>query len=149
VNFHTDHRAVVGFAFFGYLALTLLIGIIPAVSVQDTPGNSWCCGRSALAEQGRAIYLREGCGFCTRNLSVTSRSIGPMAGRRWQATTRTRTRPSPARNARAPTSPMWRRARRATRGTCSISTTPAPSCALRLPQSRADTHERTCSCARQ
>ena len=64
MNFHTSHRAVVGFAFVGYLALTILIAIIPAVSVQNTPGIPGAAARSALAEQGRAIYLREGCGFC-------------------------------------------------------------------------------------
>ena len=58
------HRAVVGLAFFGYLALTLLIAILPAVSVQDTPGLPGVAARSALVEQGRAVYLREGCGYC-------------------------------------------------------------------------------------
>jgi len=64
MNFHTSHQAVVGFAFFGYLALTLLIAILPATSVQNTPGLPGVAARSALAEQGRAIYLREGCGYC-------------------------------------------------------------------------------------
>ena len=64
MNFHTSHQAVVGFAFFGYLALTLLIAILPAASVQGTPGLPGVAARSALAEQGRAIYLREGCGYC-------------------------------------------------------------------------------------
>jgi cytochrome c oxidase cbb3-type subunit 2 len=64
MNFHTSHRAVVGFAFFGYLALTLLIAIVPAVSVQDTRGLPGVAARSALAEHGRAVYLREGCGYC-------------------------------------------------------------------------------------
>src|SRR5260370_14626806 len=64
MNFHTSQRAVIGFAFFGYLALTLLIAILPAASVQGTPGLPGVAARSALAEQGRAIYLREGCGYC-------------------------------------------------------------------------------------
>ena len=58
------HRAVVGLAFFGYLALTLLIAILPAASVQNTPGLPGVAARSALAEEGRVIYLREGCGYC-------------------------------------------------------------------------------------
>jgi cytochrome c oxidase cbb3-type subunit 2 len=68
MNFHTSHQAVVGFAFFGYLALTLLIAILPATSVQNTPGLPGVAARSALAEQGRAIYLREGCGYCHTQL---------------------------------------------------------------------------------
>jgi len=64
VSFHTSHRALVAFAFFGFLALTVLIAILPAVSVQNTPGIPGATARSELAEQGRAIYLREGCGYC-------------------------------------------------------------------------------------
>jgi cytochrome c oxidase cbb3-type subunit 2 len=64
MNFHTSHAAVVGFAFVGYLALTILIGILPAASVQGTPGIPGVVARSALAERGRLLYLREGCGYC-------------------------------------------------------------------------------------
>jgi cytochrome c oxidase cbb3-type subunit II len=64
VSFHTSHRALVGFAFFTYLALTVLIAIVPAASIQHTPALPGATPRSAVAEQGRAIYLREGCGFC-------------------------------------------------------------------------------------
>jgi cytochrome c oxidase cbb3-type subunit 2 len=64
VSFHTSHRTLVGFAFFTYLALTVLIAIVPAASVQHTPAIPRVPSRSAVAEQGRAIYLREGCGFC-------------------------------------------------------------------------------------
>jgi cytochrome c oxidase cbb3-type subunit 2 len=64
MSFHTSHRAVVGFAFGGYLVLTLLIAILPAESVKGTPGLPGVEARSSLAEQGRAIYLREGCGYC-------------------------------------------------------------------------------------
>jgi cytochrome c oxidase cbb3-type subunit 2 len=64
MNFHTNHRALVAFAFFSYLTLTTLIAILPAASVQNTPGLPGAAARSALAEEGRAIYLREGCGYC-------------------------------------------------------------------------------------
>ena len=50
------------------LLLTVLIAIIPAASVQDTPGIPGVAARGALAEQGRAIYLQEGCGFCHTQL---------------------------------------------------------------------------------
>lgn len=61
---YPGHRAVVGLAFLGYLALTLLIAVLPAASVQGTPGLPGAAARSALAEKGRALYLREGCGYC-------------------------------------------------------------------------------------
>ena len=61
---YPGHRTVVGLAFFGYFALTVLIAILPAVSVQGTPGLPGVAARSALAEEGRATYLREGCGYC-------------------------------------------------------------------------------------
>lgn len=64
MNLHTSHRAIIGFAFSGYLALTVLIAILPAASVQHTPGIPGAPARSALAEQGRVLYLREGCGYC-------------------------------------------------------------------------------------
>jgi cytochrome c oxidase cbb3-type subunit II len=64
VSFHTSHRALVGLAFFTYLALTVLIAIVPAANIQHTPAIPGTTPKSAVAEQGRAIYLREGCGFC-------------------------------------------------------------------------------------
>ena len=64
MNFHTNHRLLVGFSFFGYLALTYLIAIGPAYRVQDTPGLPGAPTRSDSAERGRDLYLAEGCGFC-------------------------------------------------------------------------------------
>src|SRR5262245_8819494 len=64
MNLHTSHRAIVGLAFSGSLALTVLIAILPAASVQKTAGIPGAPTRSSLAEQGRSIYLREGCGYC-------------------------------------------------------------------------------------
>ena len=37
MSLHTSHRALVGFAFFTYLALTVLIAIVPAADIQHTP----------------------------------------------------------------------------------------------------------------
>ena len=59
------HRTVVRLAFSSYTCgLTLLIAILPAASVQEYPRPAWVAARSALAEEGRVIYLREGCGYC-------------------------------------------------------------------------------------
>ncbi len=64
MNFHTNHRLLVAFAAFGYLGLTFLIAIGPAMSLQDTPPLPGAQVRSERAEAGRALYLAEGCGFC-------------------------------------------------------------------------------------
>ena len=64
MNLHTSHRALLAFAFLSYLTLTVLIAVLPAASVQHVPGVPGAPVRSALADQGREIYLREGCGYC-------------------------------------------------------------------------------------
>jgi cytochrome c oxidase cbb3-type subunit II len=61
---HRDHRAIVAFAGIGYLILTLVIAILPAAKVQETPPLSGAPVRASEAERGRQLYLKEGCGFC-------------------------------------------------------------------------------------
>jgi cytochrome c oxidase cbb3-type subunit II len=61
---HRDHRAIVAFAAIGYLTLTLVTAILPASKVQETPPLPGTPGRTAAAERGRQLYLKEGCGFC-------------------------------------------------------------------------------------
>jgi cytochrome c oxidase cbb3-type subunit 2 len=64
VSFHTNHRLLVAASFLGYLALTYLIAIRPAIDVQRTPPLSGAPARTADAARGRELYLAEGCGFC-------------------------------------------------------------------------------------
>lgn len=64
MSFHTNHRLLVAFAFFGYLALTYLIAIGPAFEVQKTSPLPGARALTAEAARGRDLYLREGCGFC-------------------------------------------------------------------------------------
>ncbi len=64
MNFHTNHRLLVAFAFFGYLALTYLIAIGPAFQVQTTPPLPGAPSLSEAAARGRALYVAEGCGYC-------------------------------------------------------------------------------------
>jgi cytochrome c oxidase cbb3-type subunit II len=61
---HRDHRAIVAFAAIGYLILTLVIAIVPASKVQGTLPFPGAPVRTAEAERGRQLYLKEGCGFC-------------------------------------------------------------------------------------
>ncbi len=64
MNFHTNHRLLVAFAFFGYLALTYLIAIGPAFDVQETAALPGAMPLAPDAARGRELYLAEGCGFC-------------------------------------------------------------------------------------
>ena len=64
MSFHTNHRQLVAFAFFGYLGLTYLIAIGPALRVQNTPALKNAPTLSASAARGRELYLVEGCGYC-------------------------------------------------------------------------------------
>jgi len=61
---HRDHRAIVAFASIGYLSLTLVMAIVPAATIQETPPLPGAPARTSAAERGRQLYLKEGCGFC-------------------------------------------------------------------------------------
>ncbi|MCG8590695.1 MAG: cbb3-type cytochrome c oxidase subunit II [Proteobacteria bacterium] len=64
MNFHTNHRLLLAFAGIGYLVLTVLIAVGPAISVQGLSPLPGARERTALEERGRQLYLAEGCGFC-------------------------------------------------------------------------------------
>lgn len=61
---HRDHRAIVALAGLGFIALTLIIAILPASRVLDTAPLPAAPLRTAEEAYGRELYLREGCGFC-------------------------------------------------------------------------------------
>ena len=62
MNLHTNHRLLVAFAFFGYLALTYLIAIGPAFDVQETKPLPGAQALSAEAARGRALCFAHGTG---------------------------------------------------------------------------------------
>jgi cytochrome c oxidase cbb3-type subunit 2 len=64
VSLHTNHRGLVAVAALGYLALTLIIGILPAFEIQGTKPLPGAQPRGAEAALGRQLYLEDGCGFC-------------------------------------------------------------------------------------
>jgi len=61
---HTDHRAIVTVAATVFLVLTLVMAVLPALREQADSALARGTARSAEAERGRQVYLREGCGFC-------------------------------------------------------------------------------------
>jgi cytochrome c oxidase cbb3-type subunit 2 len=64
MSFHSNHRLLLAVAGLGFLALTLIIAIVPAFQVQQTPPLPGTSERTPAQAHGRAIYLKEGCGFC-------------------------------------------------------------------------------------
>lgn len=65
LNFHENHRLLFGVVFFGFIALTVIIAIAPALYVQDNnpplPGSK---PLSAQEQRGLDIYVAEGCLYC-------------------------------------------------------------------------------------
>jgi cytochrome c oxidase cbb3-type subunit 2 len=64
VNFHINARLLFGMAFLGFVALTLLIAIIPAYQIQKTPPTPGLQPLSAEAGRGMKLYVAEGCSYC-------------------------------------------------------------------------------------
>lgn len=63
MSLHDDHRALAAVSALGFLALTAVVAIAPSLGaqrVQPHPGPA----ADDDARRGRAIYLREGCGYC-------------------------------------------------------------------------------------
>ena len=64
LNFSTNHKLLFSFVFFGFIVLSLIIGIIPAVQINS---NDPMCGVNTLTPEefsGLSIYVSEGCMYC-------------------------------------------------------------------------------------
>ncbi|HEY7027094.1 MAG TPA: cbb3-type cytochrome c oxidase subunit II [Gemmatimonadales bacterium] len=65
LDFHNNHRLLFGVVLFGFIGLSYLVAIAPAISVHRT--TSPLAGSrplNALERQGLEIYLSEGCVYC-------------------------------------------------------------------------------------
>ncbi|MGH8533057.1 MAG: cbb3-type cytochrome c oxidase subunit II [Gammaproteobacteria bacterium] len=74
MSLHTDHRALVAIALIGFLTLTLIVAVLPALDIQKIPPHAELKPPTRLELLGRDLYLRDGCGFChtqfVRDLAV-------------------------------------------------------------------------------
>ncbi len=65
LNFHENHRLLFAIVLAGFIFLTIVIAVIPALWVQDhtepLPGSREL---TAVEQQGLAIYVAEGCPYC-------------------------------------------------------------------------------------
>ncbi len=64
MNFHVNPRLLFGTAFGVFVILTLMIAVIPAIQIQQTPPTPGLQPLSEKAARGRDIYVREGCSYC-------------------------------------------------------------------------------------
>lgn len=64
MTLHTDHRALVAAAGAGFLVLSLIIAVMPALDLQQTAAQPGSVAPGANVLRGRELYVREGCGFC-------------------------------------------------------------------------------------
>ncbi|MFH0343241.1 MAG: cbb3-type cytochrome c oxidase subunit II [Chromatiales bacterium] len=74
MSLHTDHRALVAVALTGFLTLTLVVAVLPALDIQKIPPHADLKPPTQMELLGRDLYLRDGCGFChtqfVRDLAV-------------------------------------------------------------------------------
>ncbi len=65
LTFHENHRLLFGVVFFGFIALTVIVAVAPAIWVQDNnpplPGSK---ALTAQEQRGLDIYVAEGCLYC-------------------------------------------------------------------------------------
>ena len=64
MSFHINARLLFGTAFLGFVALTLLIAVIPAYQIQKTPPTPGLQPPAEDATRGMKLYVAEGCSYC-------------------------------------------------------------------------------------
>lgn len=65
LDFHKNHRLLFGVVFFGFIGLSYVVAVAPAISVMRSvtplPGS---LPLTALEREGLEVYLSEGCAYC-------------------------------------------------------------------------------------
>lgn len=64
MNFHRNHQLLAATAFFGFIALTLIIAVIPAIEAMRVPPTPGLREMTVEERQGRDLYVSEGCSYC-------------------------------------------------------------------------------------
>lgn len=64
MSLHTNHRALVAVAITGFVSLTFIIAILPALEVQKTGPHPNKEALTPEESRGRELYLIEGCTVC-------------------------------------------------------------------------------------
>jgi len=65
LNFHKNHKLLFGTIFWGFLFLSILIAVMPALWVQEaTKPLKWDEPLTELERKGMQVYISEGCVYC-------------------------------------------------------------------------------------
>lgn len=64
MNFHKDHKLLVGTSFLGFLFLSILIAVLPAIQLQQVEPLPSMQPLSVLEREGLRIYVEENCMAC-------------------------------------------------------------------------------------
>jgi cbb3-type cytochrome oxidase cytochrome c subunit/cytochrome c553 len=64
MNFHRNHQLLAATAFFGFVALTLVIAVIPAIQAMRVPPTPGLRAMTVEEQRGRDLYVAEGCSYC-------------------------------------------------------------------------------------
>ena len=64
MNFHRSHRLLAAAAFLGFMALTILIAVIPAIEAMRVPPTPGLRDLTTEEKHGRDLYVAEGCSYC-------------------------------------------------------------------------------------
>ncbi|HEX6982610.1 MAG TPA: cbb3-type cytochrome c oxidase subunit II [Balneolaceae bacterium] len=65
LDFHKNHKLLYGTIFWGFLFLSLIIAVLPALWVQDaTKPLEWDEPMTELERRGLEVYISEGCVYC-------------------------------------------------------------------------------------
>lgn len=65
LNFHKNHKLLFGVVFWGFVALTLMIAVIPASWVQQQNGSLPASEpMTEMQQKGLNVYISEGCVYC-------------------------------------------------------------------------------------
>ena len=75
-DFHKNHFLLYNTAFWGFIALTLIIAIGPAVQTRQIPPTPGLNQLTPEEARGRALFVAEGCSYCH------TQQVRPLAGDR-------------------------------------------------------------------
>ncbi len=64
MSFHRNHRLLAATAFLGFVALSLLIAVVPAIRSMNVPPTPGLRQLTPEESRGRALYVSEGCSYC-------------------------------------------------------------------------------------
>lgn len=64
MNFHKDHKLLVGTSFVGFFILSILIAVMPAIQMQKVEPLPSMEGLSLLEKEGLKVYVEENCMAC-------------------------------------------------------------------------------------